>query len=457
MDVTITQTLTSLDYSLEDDVEDYFVPFLYDKDFIIFKTPAYTFIGWDFAFEIKSNNKKFLFISKDKRFDHFKRLNGQPFLESLESIISSINIKQNPSFKTHLITKSLIGYLGYEFVSLLESKLSFLTLTEDDLFLTFPKKQLFYDHKTKELAFLSIGYSSLGFEPDKYNNKVYYGYKTDDFFTLTNKSRFLESVRKAKEYILCGDIFQAVLSVRFGCRFKGDPYLIFKRLKELNPSPYMFFLKTSSITLIGSSPETLVKCQDSILEERPIAGTRPKPLRQQDMERVKEDLLSDPKERAEHVMLVDLSRNDLGRIAEYGSVYVEDFMFLETFSHVVHITSIVKAKLKRGLSAIDMVKATFPAGTVSGAPKIRAMEIISELEDISRGPYAGAVGWIGLDKENISLDLAITIRSLWIKNGYAFWQAGAGIVMDSSEEKEWEECINKAKVLTHILKMEEKK
>jgi anthranilate synthase component 1 len=196
----------------------------------------------------------------------------------------------------------------------------------------------------------------------------------------------------------------------------------------------------------------MVRSTDRIVESRPIAGTRVRGTTEEEDKSLAQELINDPKERAEHVMLVDLGRNDLGRIAEAGSVDVEKFMEIEKFSHVMHLTSYVKATLKEGLDAIDILKATFPAGTVSGAPKIRAMQIIAEIEPVPRGPYAGAIGWIGLGKNKTDIDTGIIIRSIWIKNKKIYWQAGAGIVADSVPENEWMECHNKAKVIDKVLR-----
>jgi anthranilate synthase component 1 len=205
------------------------------------------------------------------------------------------------------------------------------------------------------------------------------------------------------------------------------------------------------MTLAGSSPELLVRCSGSVLEERPIAGTRRRGATREEDGALAEELLRDPKERAEHVMLVDLGRNDLGRVAAPGSVSVQRFMDVERFSHVMHLTSSLRAQLAEGLDAVDVLRAAFPAGTVSGAPKIRALEIIGEMERTPRGPYAGAVGWLGLDSRRVDLDTGITIRSLWIKDGWAHWRAGAGIVSDSVPHREWEECMAKAGILENVL------
>ena len=230
-----------------------------------------------------------------------------------------------------------------------------------------------------------------------------------------------------------------------------DPVALYRVQRYINPSPYMFYIRLPEVTLMGSSPELMVRSTNSVLEVRPIAGTRPRGAEVEEDEDLAEELINDPKERAEHVMLVDLGRNDLGRIAKPGTVEVEKFMQVERFSHVMHLTSYVEADLMDGKDALDVLAATFPAGTVSGAPKIRAMEIIAELETVDRGPYAGAIGWIGADNGKVNLDTGITIRSMWIRDGKVNFQAGAGIVYDSDPESEWQECRNKARVLSEVL------
>ena len=262
---------------------------------------------------------------------------------------------------------------------------------------------------------------------------------------------YCASVAKARDLITQGEGIQVVLSTRFSASIDGDPFVIYRRLRQLNPSPFMFFMRLPAVTMLGSSPELLVQSIDGRIEVRPIAGTRPRGETEAEDLFNEQELLSDPKERAEHVMLVDLGRNDLGRMAEKGSVQVKKFMQVERFSHVMHLTSYVEADLKPGLDALDVLVSAFPAGTVSGAPKIWAMQTISELENMPRGPYAGSIGWMGLGSEKRNLATGITIRSLWVRGGKCLWQAGAGIVYDSVPEKEWQECRNKARVLQQAL------
>jgi anthranilate synthase component 1 len=258
----------------------------------------------------------------------------------------------------------------------------------------------------------------------------------------TTREEYENMVRAAHEYIRAGDIFQVVLSQRFEMPYAGDPLLLYRALRFVNPSPYMFCLRFGErFSLIGSSPEIHVKCIDGNVEIRPIAGTRRRGETAEEDDRNEADLLGDPKERAEHIMLVDLARNDVGRIAEYDSVRVTDLMTIERYSHVMHIVSHVIGKLREGSNSYDVLRATFPAGTVSGSPKVRAMQIIDELEKNKRCSYAGAVGYFGFDG---NLDSCITLRTVLMKDGKAYVQAGAGVVADSTPEGEYQETVNKA-------------
>ena len=262
-------------------------------------------------------------------------------------------------------------------------------------------------------------------------------------------------VRRAQEYIAAGDIFQVVLSQRLSRQTQADPFSIYRALRHINPSPYMFFIALGGApptTLIGSSPEVLVRLQDRTAEVRPLAGTRPRGKDETEDQRLETDLLADPKERAEHVMLVDLGRNDLGRVCEYNTVHVPELLAIERYSHVMHIVSHVTGRLREGMDAYDLLRATFPAGTVSGAPKVRAMEIIEELEGTRRGAYAGAVGYLGF---NGNMDTCITIRTIVIRGDTAYLQAGAGIVADSDPAREWEETLHKARALSVAIQMAE--
>ena len=259
-----------------------------------------------------------------------------------------------------------------------------------------------------------------------------------------SRDEFLASVRRAKEYIAAGDIFQVVLSLRLDFKPPADPFQIYRALRTVNPSPYMFFLQLDDMHVIGASPEMLVRITGRKLEYRPIAGTRHRGEDAADDERLIEELRTDEKERAEHVMLVDLGRNDLGRVSDYGTVKVRDLMYVERYSHVMHLVSALEGQLRGGLDALDAVAACFPAGTLSGAPKVRAMEIIEELEPIRRGVYGGAILYADYAG---NLDSCIAIRTMVVRRGRAYVQAGAGIVADSDPESEYQECMNKASAL----------
>jgi anthranilate synthase component 1 len=261
---------------------------------------------------------------------------------------------------------------------------------------------------------------------------------------------FKGMVKKAKEYILSGDVIQVVLSKRFQADNVLDPVDLYRALRYVNPSPYLFYLHLDDLTLIGSSPEVMVRLEEGTAELRPIAGTRPRGKTEQEDRKLADDLLRDPKERAEHVMLVDLGRNDLGRIAHTGSVQVTQLMTVERYSHVMHLVSHIRAQLASGKDCFDVLRATFPAGTLTGAPKIRAMEIIEELEPSRRGPYGGAVGYFSFSG---NMDLGITIRTLMVRNGKVYIQAGAGIVADSDPEAEDQESVNKGQALMRAIQL----
>ena len=276
------------------------------------------------------------------------------------------------------------------------------------------------------------------------------GQNSSEIFSTFTRDDYKAAVKEALAAIHSGEVFQLVLSQRFTTGYTGDPLTLYRSLRRLNPSPYLFFIRHEQFALIGSSPESMVRLEDGEIQLCPIAGTRPRSrVKGEDLAR-EQELLADPKERAEHIMLVDLGRNDLGRVAAFGTVRVEDLMHVERYSHVMHIVSSVKAQLAAGKNGIDLLRAVFPAGTVSGAPKVRAMQLIDQLEPVRRGAYAGAVGYIGF---NGNLDTGIIIRTIILKDGLAHIQAGAGIVADSDPEKEFLETVNKAQALLQAVKM----
>jgi anthranilate synthase component 1 len=274
----------------------------------------------------------------------------------------------------------------------------------------------------------------------------------EDFVSGFTEEGFKQAVEKAKDYIVEGDVMQVVLSQRLSIPFSAAPLDLYRALRSLNPSPYMFYLDLHDFHIAGSSPEILTRLEDGMVTVRPIAGTRRRGHSEAEDKAMEQELLADPKELAEHLMLIDLGRNDVGRIAETGSVELTEKMVVERYSHVMHIVSNVEGKLKPGMSAMDVLRATFPAGTVSGAPKIRAMEIIDELEPVKRGVYAGAVGYLAW---NGNMDTAIAIRTAVIKSGRLYIQAGAGVVYDSQPRLEWKETMNKGRAVFRAVAMAE--
>jgi anthranilate synthase component 1 len=266
----------------------------------------------------------------------------------------------------------------------------------------------------------------------------------------TTREAYERGVERIREYIAAGDGIQMVLSQRFSTPCRADPLSVYRALRSLNPSPYMYMLRFGDFDIVGASPELLVSLQDRTARVRPIAGTRRRGATEDEDRRLEAELLADEKERAEHIMLVDLGRNDLGRVCEYGTVTVGELMTVERYSHVMHIVSDVTGTLRADLDGLDLIRATFPAGTVSGAPKVRAMEIIEELEPNRRGCYAGAVGYVSATGD---LDLAIAIRTIYLREGVAYVQAGAGIVYDSAPSREFEECLNKAQAALKAIEL----
>jgi anthranilate synthase component 1 len=371
-----------------------------------------------------------------------------------------------------------VGYLGYDFVRFIEDipDKNPDDLNVPDTFVILTDKILLFDHINHTLKIIvnvilpskGKGLSSAK-RAQRYRLAIKQIEAMDRDFSRTvkarqlepialgakpvltsnfEKSRFCGIVNKAKEYIKAGDIIQVVLSQRFKAKIKRDPFDIYRSLRGLNPSPYMFFLQLGNVTLIGASPELLVRCEDGFVQARPIAGTRRRGADEAEDKALEKELLNDPKEKAEHLMLVDLGRNDIGRIAKLGSVRVSNFMSVERYSHVMHLVSEVTGRLDKKYDAYDVLRACFPAGTVSGAPKVRAMEIIDELENTRRATYAGCVGYVSFSG---NLDTCITLRTMAVIKGNAYIQAGAGIVADSVPEKEYVETQNKAKALIEAL------
>ena len=296
---------------------------------------------------------------------------------------------------------------------------------------------------------LSVSDDQLEFADIDTNSEVSLDYESN-----FSQEDFENAVRKCVEYIRAGDIFQVVLSQRLAVTLKTSPFEIYRTLRVVNPSPFMFFLRSPGVTLVGSSPEIMCRVVDGQITVRPLAGTRPRGATPAEDQQLGEELLADPKERAEHVMLVDLGRNDVGRVSRYGSVTLSDVMVIERYSHVMHITSNVTGQLRDEFDALDALKASLPAGTVSGAPKVRAMQIIDDLEPHRRGPYAGAVGYFDYGG---NMDTCIALRTLVVQGDTAYVQAGAGIVADSVPEKEYQETLSKARGLLKAIALSEER
>ena len=362
----------------------------------------------------------------------------------------------------------MVGYLAYEAVSFFEAIP--IEAGEDTLFAHFviPDHLFIFDNVRHTLtlvayAFIENGDPGAAFDEarqalDKMeallDGPLSLPKRADgirpELRPVTPPEAFRAEVSRIKEYIHDGDVIQAVLSQSFISAAAPDPWLLYRAQRYVNPSPYLFFLHLGDTVLVGSSPETMVRLENGVATLRPIAGTRPRGKTEQEDRRLADELLQDPKERAEHLMLVDLGRNDLGRVAEIGTVQVTDLMVVERYSHVMHLVSNITCDLKSGTDAWDLLRATFPAGTLSGAPKVRAMEIIAELEKARRGPYGGAIGYVSFSG---NMDLAITIRTACIEDGRLTVRAGAGIVADSDPETERVETINKAMAIQRALQL----
>ncbi len=364
-------------------------------------------------------------------------------------------------------TGGLVGYFGYETTRYIEPRLGALkkpdTIGAPDILLMVSDEVVVFDNLKGKLYVVIHVNPAIDQAFDKANARLdaLVTMLTDavpstaatsspqavsekDFISAFTQAGFENAVQRSLEYIRAGDIMQVVLSQRLAIPFSAPPLDLYRALRTLNPSPYMYFMDLKDFHIVGSSPEILVRLEDGLVTVRPIAGTRPRGASEAEDQALEKDLLADPKERAEHIMLVDLGRNDIGRVSKVGSVRLTDKMMIERYSHVMHIVSNVTGVLKPNTDAIDVLRATFPAGTVSGAPKVRAMEIIQELEPTRRGIYSGAVGYIGW---NGNMDTAIAIRTAVIKNATLYIQAGAGIVADSVPRSEWNETMNKARAI----------
>ncbi len=372
-------------------------------------------------------------------------------------------------------TGGLVGYFGYDTIRYIEPRLRRCpnpdALETPDILLMVSDEVLVFDNLTGKIHVIVHAHSEqpgaldsaqqrldvlvdrLRNEPLTYPVKpARIQVREDDFVSGFTRQRFEDAVDRCKQYIVEGDAMQIVLSQRLSVDYHGEALDLYRALRSLNPSPYMFFLELDRFQVVGSSPEILTRLEDGVVTVRPIAGTRPRGSTEAEDLRWEKDLLNDPKELAEHLMLIDLGRNDVGRVAQTGSVELTEKMIIERYSHVMHIVSNVTGRLLPGMTAMDVLRATFPAGTVSGAPKIRAMEIIDELEPVKRGIYSGAVGYLSWSG---NMDTAIAIRTAVIKDGRLHIQAGAGIVADSIPANEWDETMNKGRAIFRAVSMAE--
>ncbi len=442
------------------------------------KVARFSFLSYqpELILETKNNDVKITTLTGKKTKEEKFKIKTSP-LEAIRDILKEykfVEVKGLPRF-----CGGLVGFLSYDIVRFFEKlpKLTRDDLDLPDVLMALTKNIIIFDHLNHKIKIVCCVYiedksstaekikayqralktitatTSLLNKPLNAPNPPQKTKRSNLKVTSNfNEQQFSSIVDRAKEYIQKGDIIQIVLSQRFQVDLKANPFYIYRSLRGLNPSPYMYFLNFKDIYIVGSSPEMLVRCEDGKVETRPIAGTRKRGANEEEDARLAVDLLQDPKERAEHIMLVDLGRNDLGRVCERGSVRVKDFMIIEKYSHVMHIVSSVVGKLQKDKDHLDVLTAAFPAGTVSGAPKIRAMEIIEELEKVSRGPYAGCIGYLSFSG---NLDTCITIRTIVVKGKKAYIQAGAGIVADSVAKTEFQETVNKAKAQIRAIEIAE--
>jgi anthranilate synthase component 1 len=422
--------------------------FLYESMENIAEQGRYSFIGGRPFLIFKSCRRVNKICAGGKRYC----INGMPF-DVLKDLLKQV--KNYPRIKP--FGGGAIGYIGYDAVRYFEEipDTSPDEFRIPDIYLLFPSELIVFDHRnnTADIVLYDGGKQReekiismiRNLEGADYNDlKPLPAKKGIEFKSNLPRARFCAMVKRAKEYIRAGDIFQVVISQCFKLNFTAKPITIYKALRLANPSPYMYYLKLREICILGSSPEVLVKLSGNTAISRPLAGTRKRGKDIFEDRSLGRELLKDEKERAEHIMLVDLARNDLGRVCEHGSVKVDELMKVERYSKVMHIVSNVRGKLKSGCDAFDLFAATFPAGTVSGAPKIRAMEIIDELEPSRRGVYAGAIGYFDFKGD---MDFCIAIRMIMTKNKTGYIQGGAGIVADSVAENEYRETLNKTQAL----------
>ena len=459
--VVDTDTALSLYLKLANSPYSYFLESVQGGE----KWGRYSFIGLTAETVIKVYDYE---VRVEKKGDLVEKYEVEDPLEWIENYQNQFNVPKLDNLPD--FNGGLVGYFGYEIIRYIEPKLANIDKKDElnvaDILLMISNDLLVVDNLSSKVHIITHinpdestyedAISKLNSIEDNIKKSFHHvsspkaGIQTDDFVSNFGKNNFMKTVEDIRRYIISGDVMQVVPSQRLSCPFRAKPIDLYRELRILNPSPYMYFLDLDDVAIVGSSPEILTRVDNNnIATVRPIAGTRSRGKTAKEDQQLEQDLLSDEKEIAEHLMLIDLGRNDLGRIAKTGSVNLTDKMFIERYSHVMHIVSNVECELKEGMSSIDVLRATFPAGTLSGAPKVRAMEIIDEVESLKRNIYSGAIGnlsWHG------GMDLAIAIRTAVIKDEVLYVQAGAGIVYDSVPELEWQETMDKAQALIKAAK-----
>lgn len=427
---------------------------------ILGSSPSVVITSTGKKIEIETQKGKNIFTCDSDPLDEIKKFMGQFKFVPVEGL---------PRF-----CGGLVGYMGYDMVRFFEKipDRNPETLKMPDMQMVLTDTILIFDHVKHKIKVVSnavvenspekaydeavrkvdglVEKLSQEFSPPAFGSGIR---SSEEISSNFSKKGFSDIVEKAKEFIRKGEVIQLVLSQRLSRRTESDSFSIYRALRSVNPSPYMYYLKFGDNRIIGSSPEILLRCEDRQVEVRPIAGTRPRGLTAEEDKKLEEELLADPKERAEHIMLVDLGRNDIGRVCSYGTVDLRELMSIERYSHVMHIVSDVVGELRENKDIYDLIRAAFPAGTVTGAPKVRAMELIEDFEKERRGVYAGCVGYISFSG---NVDLCIAIRTIVMKSKIAYIQSGAGIVLDSVGEREYEETMNKAKAMIKAVEMAER-
>ncbi|MBN2647938.1 MAG: anthranilate synthase component I [Thiotrichales bacterium] len=427
------------------------------------KWGRYSIIGLPCERRIEVRGQQIFEYLHDERIQQQTSKDPLAWIEAYQSQFKVLDKPGMPAF-----SGGLVGYFGYDTVRYVEPRLALTVPVRDDIGapdiqLLVSEELVVFDNLSGQVHFivhadltaengLDKAQARLDELVSKLNQSLPMPNDTpshlqiaeEDFVSSYGEEAFKASVKKIQEYVLAGDAMQVVISQQMSVDFKENPMDLYRALRHLNPSPYMFYLDLADTHIVGSSPEILVRLEDKTVTVRPIAGTRRRGETEEQDIALEQDLLSDPKELAEHLMLIDLGRNDVGRIAQVGKVELTEKMVVERYSHVMHIVSNVNGTIKEGMTAMDVLRATFPAGTLSGAPKIRAMEIIDELEPVKRGIYGGAVGYLGW---NGNMDTAIAIRTAVIQDNKLFVQAGAGVVADSVPQSEWDETMNKARAI----------